>query len=343
MATVKLNVQSLTALGMSRTDIEALRFALERAVTVAGASSTNTPDAIVQRDGSGNFSAGTITASLTGTASNASALGGVPAASYATDADVAATYAPLSGAGASGTWSIGITGNAATATNSSQLGGVAAANYLQNSAIGVTVQAYDADLTAWAGKTAPSGTAVGDTDTQTLTNKTLTAAALGGTTDVSGGQLKFPATQSASSDANTLDDYEEGSFTPVLTFATPGNLAVTYSTQTGFYTKVGRQVTVTILIITSAFTHTTASGNATITGLPFTSMSTSGSATRGLCAFAGITKAGYTQVVSALGASASSLTLRASGSGVAIGSVLAADMPTGGTVNIEISHTYFTA
>jgi hypothetical protein len=39
--------------------------------------------------------------------------------------------------------------------------------------IGVTVQAYDADLTSWAGKTAPSGTAVGTTDTQTLTNKTI--------------------------------------------------------------------------------------------------------------------------------------------------------------------------
>lgn len=41
-------------------------------------------------------------------------------------------------------------------------------------AIGTDVQAYDADLDNWAGKTAPSGTVVGDTDTQTLTNKTLT-------------------------------------------------------------------------------------------------------------------------------------------------------------------------
>jgi len=40
--------------------------------------------------------------------------------------------------------------------------------------IGTNVQAWDADLDTWAGKTAPSGTVVGTTDTQVLPNKAIT-------------------------------------------------------------------------------------------------------------------------------------------------------------------------
>lgn len=47
--------------------------------------------------------------------------------------------------------------------------------------IGTDVQAYNSNLTTWAGKTAPSGTVVGTSDTQTLTNKTLTSPVITGT------------------------------------------------------------------------------------------------------------------------------------------------------------------
>ena len=44
--------------------------------------------------------------------------------------------------------------------------------------IGTNVQAWDADLDTWATKTAPTGTVVGTSDAQTLTNKTLTSPTL---------------------------------------------------------------------------------------------------------------------------------------------------------------------
>lgn len=142
--------------------------------------------------------------------------------------------------------------------------------------------------------------------------------------------IKFPATQIASSDANTLDDYEEGTWTPVFTFATPGNLAVTYSVQQADYTKIGRVVICNFNLVTSAFTHTTASGIAVISGLPFTATSDANLQIAGSCFWAGITKAGYTQVVPVVASSATGINFIASGSGVAASFVAFGDMPTGG-------------
>jgi uncharacterized protein YjbI with pentapeptide repeats len=85
----------------------------------------------------------------------------------------------------------------------------------------------------------------------------------------SGAGITFPATQSASSDANTLDDYEEGTFTPTLQGGTTAG-TTTYLVQEGTYTKVGRQVTVSLYIHASAATGT---GAIFIGGLPFSSVS----------------------------------------------------------------------
>jgi hypothetical protein len=82
----------------------------------------------------------------------------------------------------------------------------------------------------------------------------------------SNGQIVFPASQNASSDVNTLDDYEEGTWTPVIT---PGAGSLTSYTSYGRYTKIGR-----VLQVEFGFTITslgTASGGITITGMPFNS------------------------------------------------------------------------
>jgi hypothetical protein len=85
-----------------------------------------------------------------------------------------------------------------------------------------------------------------------------------------GGQIKFPATQNASANANTLDDYEEGTWTPVLTLNTPGTSAVTYTNQFGNYVKIGKQVTVTGFIGVDTWSTGTGSGGPIITSLPYT-------------------------------------------------------------------------
>jgi len=81
--------------------------------------------------------------------------------------------------------------------------------------------------------------------------------------------VTFPATQVPSADANTLDDYEEGTFNPTINGTSTVGTA-TYSTQVGRYTKIGRTVSIQIYITWSGGTGT---GNFNIANLPFTSAS----------------------------------------------------------------------
>jgi hypothetical protein len=155
------------------------------------------------------------------------------------------------------------------------------------------------------------------------------------------GQIAFPATQNPSANPNTLDDYEEGTWTPACTFATPGDLVFTHSSQIGIYTKIGNIVTAHFTATSSTFTHSTASGNFQITGFPFAAAENSSQGQR--CAGAqwqGITKANYTDMTASVEPSSTLATVRASGSGQTTATITAADMPTGGTVVMRGSATY---
>jgi hypothetical protein len=83
-----------------------------------------------------------------------------------------------------------------------------------------------------------------------------------GTTPSSGMGITFPASQSASSNANTLDDYEEGSWTPT----DASGAGLTFSSAYGYYIKVGKMVYVQAKII---YPSTGSSANNLLAGLPF--------------------------------------------------------------------------
>lgn len=93
----------------------------------------------------------------------------------------------------------------------------------------------------------------------------------GGLLQVPAGQLQFPATQIPSTGVNVLDDYEEGTWTPVLG-GSGGTSGQTYGTTAGFYTKIGKRVEVEgIITLTAKGTITT---SVQIQNLPFTSDAT---------------------------------------------------------------------
>jgi hypothetical protein len=97
---------------------------------------------------------------------------------------------------------------------------------------------------------------------------------LTGTLTPTSGQVIFPATQNASAGANTLDDYEEGTWTPIDS----SGAGLTLTSVSGSYIKVGKQVS-----FICQFTYpSTADGTpAKIGGLPFTSANSNAAVTIG--------------------------------------------------------------
>jgi len=82
------------------------------------------------------------------------------------------------------------------------------------------------------------------------------------TPSTSGAGITFPATQSASSNANTLDDYEEGTWTPTDGSGAGLSLTVTNAT----YTKIGRMVYASAQV---AYPVTASAAQAVLASLPF--------------------------------------------------------------------------
>jgi len=130
-----------------------------------------------------------------------------------------------------------------------------------------TLYQQDTGVHRW--QYAASGTAGNAiTWTQGLAVEKDKSLALQGASPQSGAGITFPASQSASSDANTLDDYEEGTWTPVINGTT--------CTSAGWYVKVGAwcYIGISNVVGVAALADNT---QATVTGLPFNIKQDSGS------------------------------------------------------------------
>jgi Pectate lyase superfamily protein len=132
-------------------------------------------------------------------------------------------------------------------------------NYLQNSRPGGVTNAFNTN------EASPSGMVLSCNRISGTFSSNYTGLISGFETS----QITFPATQVPSTDANTLDDYSEGVFTPTVVGSTAAGVG-TYNVQVGRYSKIGRRVFFQLRV---TWTSHTGTGNLRLDGLPYASNS----------------------------------------------------------------------
>ena len=122
---------------------------------------------------------------------------------------------------------------------------------------------------------------------------------------------------------------DKGTWTPALTFATPGDLSVSYTTQVGWWWRLGEVVLAHAYVecpVTTGFTFSSASGNLTMTGLQFVAKNESSLFPIGACAYENISRASYSQVSAFAEPNTSTLLFSIDGMGQTHDNVKATDM-----------------
>lgn len=139
---------------------------------------------------------------------------------------------------------------------------------------------------------------------------------------------------------DTLNYYDEGTFTPTFTFATVGDLGVSYATQVGTYTRTGNRVNITVAI-TCTPTYTSASGVARISGLP---VAGGGSVIQAFAtAISGANtdwRAGGTSITAAVVSSATYAQIYTSGPDTVLSTLTTTNIDSGVAITIYFAGTY---
>lgn len=156
------------------------------------------------------------------------------------------------------------------------------------------------------------------------------------------GQIQFPATQNASANANTLDDYEEWTATATAAFATPGTSSFAYTTQSIAGVKIGGSVTIRYDM---DFTPTigTGSGTLTISGNPYTNNGQSTVFQVGTMDADWSWPASRTFIYGAMTTATSGLFLAGNGSAQATSALAASNMTSGNAHTFRANGTFLSA
>ena len=236
-------------------------------------------------------------------------------------------FSSISGRKALGTW--GSPAQVSGATNLFTVRGIARDDsgvWGQGTSVEIALRASGAHTTT----SHPTEILFKTTASSSTTLTTRVTLEGGGRLLLNSGQLGFPGTANASSDANTFDDYEEGSWIVVVIGQSTAG-AGTYSTQAGTYTKKGREVSVIGECVWSAHTGT---GNMKLGGLPFTNANFAGFRVPVALYYTNLTFAG--PVVGTVDLNATTITLET----VATGAGSSA-LPIDTAATIRVHATYF--